>query len=56
MATRRSSRPKYRILSVDPYLKPYAADIELRMRRLLDTRRALLDPGKELYDFANGYI
>ncbi|MGI6238695.1 MAG: alpha amylase C-terminal domain-containing protein [Christensenellales bacterium] len=50
------NRRKFKILSIDPYLKPYAGDIELRMRRHLDLRRALIGDEGELYSFANGYI
>lgn len=51
-----AGKQKYKILSIDPYLAPYAADIELRMRRHLEVRRALIGDGGELYSFANGYI
>ena len=33
---------QYKILSIDPWLKPFYNDIELRMRRYNDVRRQLL--------------
>ncbi len=51
-----SRKQKYKILTDDPYLKPYADDIDLRMKRHRDTRQALLSENTELYTFANGYM
>ena len=44
----------YRILDYDPDLRPYLADIKLRMDNYARTRRALVGNGS-LSDFANGY-
>ncbi len=46
----------YRILSIDPYLKPYYADIALRMRLNTEVRRTLLGDKADLPAFANGYL
>lgn len=46
----------YKILSIDPYLRPYERDIELRMQRYTDTRKALLGNGADVSDMANGYL
>jgi 1,4-alpha-glucan branching enzyme len=42
------------ILNIDPYLKPYEADLQARMTRLADAKKRLLKPGQDLEDFANG--
>ena len=47
---------KYKILADDPYLRPYSADIELRMSRHLEVCQALLGDKGDLYSLANGYI
>ena len=49
-------KKKYRIMAIDPYLKPFEKDIQLRMGRLAEVRKALLGDTGELYSFANGYI
>lgn len=45
----------YRILEIDPYLKPHKADIELRMTRYYKKLGELLESQKSLMDFANGF-
>ena len=47
---------QYKILSIDPWLKPFYNDIELRMRRYNDVRRQLLGDKVDLPSFANGYM
>ena len=47
---------QYKILSIDPWLKPFYNDIELRMRRYNDVRRQLLGDKVDLSSFANGYM
>ena len=47
---------QYKILSIDPWLKPFYNDIELRMRRYNDVRRQLLGENTDLTSFANGYM
>ena len=51
-----SKQPQYKILTIDPWLKPYYSDIALRMQRHADTRRALLGDKGDLSSFANGYL
>lgn len=51
-----AKQPQYKILTIDPYLKPYYSDIALRMQRHADTRRALLGDKADLSSFANGYL
>jgi len=45
----------YRILEIDPYLKPYEKDIALRMDNYKRTKKALLGKDKSLIDFANAH-
>lgn len=47
---------QYKILSIDPWLKPYYHDIDLRMRRNTEVRKRLLGDQANLSDFANGYM
>ena len=46
----------YRITKVDPYLKPYQANIADRMERYHTKRCELLHGGDDLSSFANGYL
>ncbi len=46
----------YRIFEYDPYLKPFAADIELRMNNYRIKKKELLPDGGTLNDFANGHL
>ncbi|MBO5501246.1 MAG: 1,4-alpha-glucan-branching enzyme, partial [Clostridia bacterium] len=46
----------YRIFDYDPYLKPFAADIELRMNNYNIKKKELLPQGGKLLDFANGHL
>ncbi|MBE5813921.1 MAG: 1,4-alpha-glucan-branching enzyme [Clostridiales bacterium] len=46
---------EYRIFEYDPYLKPFAADIELRMNNYANKKKELVGDGK-LIDFANGHL
>ncbi len=45
----------YRIMEYNPQLRPYAGDIELRMKLYRDTKKRLLPDGGSLNDFANGH-
>ncbi len=46
----------YKILELQPYLKDYEGDIELRMQLYRDTKSRILgDSGMTLSDFANGH-
>ena len=47
---------EYRIFEYDPYLKPFAADIELRMNNYQNKKKELLPDGGKLIDFANGHL
>ncbi len=47
---------KYKILKIDPYLKPFARDIELRMENYRHKKEQLLEPNQTLADFANGHL
>ena len=51
-----TKKASYKILSIDPFLKPYESDIELRMKRHADTRQRLLGDKADLVSFANGYL
>ncbi|MBQ2668611.1 MAG: alpha amylase C-terminal domain-containing protein [Clostridia bacterium] len=46
---------KYKILEIDPLLKPYENDIHIRMNNLKIKKKMLLKPGQKLIDFANGH-
>ena len=41
---------------LDPLLKRYQRDLDLRMENYTRTKASLLAPGQELSDFANGYL
>ncbi|MBQ4108062.1 MAG: 1,4-alpha-glucan-branching enzyme, partial [Clostridia bacterium] len=45
----------YRIFELDPMLKPYEADIELRMQNYARKRKELLGNADSLCNFANGH-
>lgn len=45
----------YNILKIDPYLKEYEQDINLRMDNYKKKRNELLGAGESLVDFANGH-
>ncbi|MBQ9859211.1 MAG: alpha amylase C-terminal domain-containing protein [Clostridia bacterium] len=45
----------WNILKIDPYLKPYKKDIDLRMRNYTATRTRLLGEGGDIAAFARGY-
>ena len=45
----------YRILKLNPQLKDFAGDIDLRMRLYQDTQNRILSNGQSLCDFANAY-
>ncbi len=46
----------YKILSIDPWLKPYYKDIALRMELNTTVRQKLLGNKADLASFANGYM
>ena len=45
----------YRIFEYDPYLLPFEADIEQRMKNYAKKKRELIGPKENLCDFANGH-
>ena len=47
---------QYKILSIDPGLKPFYDDIALRMDRNAEVRKKLLGKKADLPSFANGYM
>ena len=47
---------QYKLMSIDPWLSPYYNDIDLRMTRHTQTRKALLGDKADLSSFANGYM
>ena len=47
---------QYKLLEIDPWLQPYYNDIDLRMNRHAETRKALLGDSGDLSSFANGYM
>lgn len=51
-----SGQVPYKILSIDPWLKPYYRDIDLRMQRNTEVRRQLIGDAADLTSFANGYL
>ena len=53
---KKAPRKSYKLLSIDPWLQPYANDIALRMQRHTDTRKTLLGDKADLASFANGYL
>ena len=46
----------YRILSVDPWLRPYEQAIDARMARYQAKRTRLVGEGGDLSSFANGHL
>ncbi|WP_243562429.1 alpha amylase C-terminal domain-containing protein [Neobittarella massiliensis] len=54
MATKREKN--YKILDIDPYIKPYAGDIRLRMDLYDQAKKRLLQKGQSLRDFASGSL
>ena len=54
---RRSSKnAQYKIMTLDPWLRPYYNDIALRMNLHAKTRKQLLGTKADLASFANGYL
>ncbi|MBQ8868580.1 MAG: alpha amylase C-terminal domain-containing protein [Oscillospiraceae bacterium] len=45
----------YKIFKIDPYLKPFKKDIDLRMESFAQKKNELLSGAASLCDFANGY-
>ena len=47
---------QYKIFEIDPQLKAYEKDIQLRMDNYKNKKKELLVPGQSLTDFANGHL
>ena len=47
---------QYKILKIDPYLKPFTKDIELRMENYRRKKEQLLAHNQTLAEFANGHM
>ena len=47
---------QYKIFEIDPQLKAYEKDIQLRMDNYKNKKKELLAPGQSLTDFANGHL
>ncbi|MBQ7799778.1 MAG: 1,4-alpha-glucan-branching enzyme, partial [Oscillospiraceae bacterium] len=45
----------YKIFKIDPYLKPFEKDIDLRMQNFAQKKNELLVEAASLCDFSNGY-
>ncbi len=52
----RKLQSPYEITTIDPYLEPYAGEIELRMDRFRAKRAQLAGNEEMLLNFANGYL
>ena len=46
----------YLITEIDPWLAPFAGDIELRMDRFREKRQQLVGDSDSLDSFANGFM
>lgn len=47
---------KYKILEIDPYLKPYEKFIDIRMKNYEIFKNRILKAGEKIKDFANGHL
>ena len=47
---------KLKMTKIDPLLKKYQSDLDLRMENYVRTKSSLLAPGQTLSDFANGHL
>ncbi len=47
---------KHKILKIDPMLKPYEKEFDLRAENYRRKKQQLLQPGQNLAEFANGYL
>jgi 1,4-alpha-glucan branching enzyme len=53
---RKPPEKSYKILEIDPWLKPYRRDIALRMDRFSDIRKKMLGSSGDLVSMANGHL
>ncbi len=54
-AAESSAEPMLNILKIDPWLSPFAGDIEMRMNWYHGVKKALLGDGNSFMNFANGH-
>ncbi len=47
---------KYKIIEIDPYLKPYEKYIDIRMKNYQSFKKIILKKGEKIKDFANGHL
>ena len=52
----RTTLMKHKILELNPQLTPFQTDLDLRKENLSRTKKALLQKGQKLSDFANGHL
>jgi 1,4-alpha-glucan branching enzyme len=52
----RAAKSEYGILDIDPFLRPFRSDIELRMKNYERSRARLLGESASVSSFANGYM
>lgn len=50
-----ATEAQLKILTIDPWLKPYEKDLMLRMKRYRDVKKSLLGEDGNFRDFANGH-
>jgi len=50
-----TDKDNLKILTIDPWLRPYEKDLLLRMKRYGDVKKILLGENSDLRDFANGH-
>lgn len=55
LTTKKKEKRQAKILEIDPWLTPFKSDIDLRMKRYKQVKRALLGKGGSFKDFANGH-
>ena len=48
--------PEFKMIRLDPALKPYEGDINMRMERLAKVEETILGKYADLSSFANGYL
>lgn len=56
MEKKQTKPTTFGILEIDPWLKPYKRDVNMRMKRYESLKKALLKDGETLSSFANGHL
>ena len=54
MKDNQKEKNHFKIMDIDPYLKPFESDIELRMKCYTTCKNKLLDTDQSLESFASG--